>query len=263
MKSKHRPGTFILVHSKYRLLEIDAIGQSVFMWLCNYADATGLCWPSISTLARICRVSKNTIKSRIKRLEQSGLLQKTQRKRPDSKENDTNLYQIIEDNWIPRSQNKSTYALRESTDDWHVNQQLASNSNQKELNPNNSIYRDVSQKTKSLSYLKNIPKKDLAELIEKYSVSETFIQNRAEDVIDYCQAKGKRYSDYKAALRNFIKIYLEKHPEARIIRREPEKSEQREPVRARTPEEQKALEQKIVETREKIFGLKGKLRMPE
>ena len=252
-----------MVHSKYRLMEIDAIGQSVFMWLCSHADETGLCWPSISTLAKLCRVCPNTVKDRIRKLEQIGLLQKTPRKKDNSKENDTNLYQVIEDNWMPHATNKSIYALRESADNRPMDQQLASNSNQNELNPNNSIYRDMYPKTKSPLYLKNIPKKDMTELTDKYSVNEIFIRDRAEDVIDYCQAKGKRYSDYKAALRNFIKIYLEKHPEARITRKEPEKTEHQEPARARTPEEQKALDKKMAEIKEKLFGLRGKFKIPE
>jgi hypothetical protein len=52
-----------------------------------------------------------------------------------------------------------------------------------------------------------LPVDDVKEMAQKYSVSEEFVKARAEDVIDYCEAKGKTYRDYKAALRNFIKSH--------------------------------------------------------
>lgn len=61
--------------------------------------------------------------------------------------------------------------------------------------------------TSSISYLENLPDKDIKELSEKYKVDEQFVKDRADDVITYCKAKGKFYRDYKAALRNFIKTH--------------------------------------------------------
>ncbi len=63
----------------------------------------------------------------------------------------------------------------------------------------------------SISFLKNIPDVDLDELSEKFSVPKKFIHDRAEDVLNYCEAHGKKYKDYKAALRNFCKSHIEKH----------------------------------------------------
>lgn len=57
----------------------------------------------------------------------------------------------------------------------------------------------------SLGYLRQLPDEDKEELAAKYGVPHEFVSKCAEDVIDYCEAKGKTYRDYKAALRNFIK----------------------------------------------------------
>jgi hypothetical protein len=73
--------------------------------------------------------------------------------------------------------------------------------------------------TSSIDYLRNIPDEDIKQICGKYRVEKSFVLKRADDVIDYCEAKGKKYSDYRAALRNFIKSHLEKHPE-NIIRME-------------------------------------------
>ena len=102
----------------------------------------------------------------------------------------------------------------------------------------------------TLDFLKNIPETDLKELADKYSVSFSFIRSRAEDVIDYCAAKGKVYRDYKAALRNFIKSHIEKHPSCVITKKAEEKKE---PEFKRSPEEQEKARKLIAEGRAKII----------
>ena len=57
----------------------------------------------------------------------------------------------------------------------------------------------------SISYLSKIPKDDVAEFIKKFNVEEEGVKSKAEDLLNYCQAHGKRYKNYKAMLRNAIK----------------------------------------------------------
>jgi hypothetical protein len=64
--------------------------------------------------------------------------------------------------------------------------------------------------TKTIAYLKQLTDEDVKDLAAYYKVTEQFVRDRAEDVITYCEAKGKKYSDYKAALRNFIKSHRER-----------------------------------------------------
>jgi len=115
----------------------------------------------------------------------------------------------------------------------------------------------------SIQYLKEIPDEDMKEISKKYGVSEKFILARAEDVIDYCEAKGKNYRDYKAALRNFIKTHLERHPEAKQQSSERKKLEEEkkyiEKSEPRTPEEQARINKRLNEIRStlsKKFGIK-------
>jgi len=62
----------------------------------------------------------------------------------------------------------------------------------------------------TIAYLKQLPEDDVKELAAYYKVSEQFVRDRADDVITYCEAKNKKYSNYKAALRNFIKSHRER-----------------------------------------------------
>jgi len=63
------------------------------------------------------------------------------------------------------------------------------------------------KQTSTIAYLKFIPRKDVDELKKKYGVSDKFILDRADDVITYCESKGKYYKNYKAALQVFIKSH--------------------------------------------------------
>ena len=128
-KANYKPDTFLLVPSKYRLMNVDAIAQSVFLWLCCHADnATGKCFPSINTLAKLCKVSRNTVKNRVKKLEQAGLVKKTVRKTADGK-NIANLYQIIADNWSPNldGNGRATNASYRAVGDWIRGRQMPTN----------------------------------------------------------------------------------------------------------------------------------------
>lgn len=57
----------------------------------------------------------------------------------------------------------------------------------------------------SISYLKNIPLDDIKEFIEITTATENQIRNKGEALFDYCEAKGRRYKNYKAFLRNALR----------------------------------------------------------
>jgi hypothetical protein len=55
--------------------EMGAIGVAMYAVLQRYADrATGQCWPSVATIARLLDLSKNCVKKYLHRLVQLGLL---------------------------------------------------------------------------------------------------------------------------------------------------------------------------------------------
>ncbi len=56
-----------------------------------------------------------------------------------------------------------------------------------------------------LSYLLSVPSGDLLELSNKYAASQEQVKSKAEDLYNYCKAKGKTYSNYNAFLSNALK----------------------------------------------------------
>lgn len=112
---------------------------------------------------------------------------------------------------------------------------------------------------KQIEWIRNIPEEDRQELMAKYRIESSTLHACAEDVIDYCEAKGKTYKNYKAALRNFIKSHIERHPEA--IRKQSSPAEiekQEEESRPRTPEEQARIDVRLAELKKQRENLAQK-----
>lgn len=57
----------------------------------------------------------------------------------------------------------------------------------------------------SMEYLKNLPTQDLFEFYKRFDCSKKALISKGEDLYNYCKAKGKRYSDYRAMLLNALK----------------------------------------------------------
>ncbi len=109
----------------------------------------------------------------------------------------------------------------------------------------------------SIEWLKKIPETDIKEMMEKYSVEKRMVLSNAENVIIYCESKGRKYSNYKAALMNFIKLDIERHPEKKRNVRYPVKEALREsssedPREKRTPEEQASIEKNLGKIKDAI-----------
>lgn len=62
-----------------------------------------------------------------------------------------------------------------------------------------------------ISYLENIPEKDIEEFSEKLRINKSDILSKAEDLLNYCKSKGKTYKDYKAFLSNALKSDYKKN----------------------------------------------------
>lgn len=78
----------------------------------------------------------------------------------------------------------------------------------------NSLQKNIIKRGK-YSSLKNILEEDLVEIAAKYGVPLAFVKLQLEALINYCEAHGRRYKNYKAALRNFVISAAQKMVERR------------------------------------------------
>jgi len=67
--------------------------KTVYIYLRDRADASGVCWPGIKTIASDMRLSRSTVKRALTDLEQHGYLQKIPRYR-DNGSSTSNLYSV-------------------------------------------------------------------------------------------------------------------------------------------------------------------------
>ena len=81
---------------------------------------------------------------------------------------------------------------------------------QTEIKPRSNINHKLETinkkpKTRNYSSLKDIGKKEIEEVAERYFVKPKFVEDKLDDLENYCSRVGKRYKNYLSALRNFVK----------------------------------------------------------
>lgn len=67
--------------------------RHVMVALADRADETGVCWPSVNTLARKTGLDRRTVQRVVSRMVEQGFLTKRSRKASDG-DSDTNAYRI-------------------------------------------------------------------------------------------------------------------------------------------------------------------------
>ena len=92
---KYSKGTFVVIPNKDYLKGMKPQVQTTFFWICEHSDENGICYPSRNKLAKEVGVGIKIIDRALKELEDKNLIKKTTRKKENSKENMSNLYQIM------------------------------------------------------------------------------------------------------------------------------------------------------------------------
>lgn len=85
-----------------------------------------------------------------------------------------------------------------------------------------NITKETITKESTFSKIKDLNEFDLEEISTAYSVPISFVASKLDDLQNYCESTGKRYRNYKSALRNWvkkdaIKIRKEEHGKSKIV----------------------------------------------
>lgn len=91
---KYEKGSFITIPNKYALRKLTLGARAVFLEVCDFADADGMCFPSRSLIAKNIQMSTDSVDRFIGELVENGLLEKSGRVRKDGSRT-TNEYQIL------------------------------------------------------------------------------------------------------------------------------------------------------------------------
>lgn len=90
---KYNKGSFVTVPNKNHLAGLEPYVQSVYFWICSYADEDGTCFPSRTTLAKNAGCSVKSVDRALELLSDRGFLSK--KVRSSEKKKLTNLYQLM------------------------------------------------------------------------------------------------------------------------------------------------------------------------
>lgn len=97
----------------------------------------------------------------------------------------------------------------------------------------------------SIEFLQNIPKEDEDYFIQRFDISIKQLQNKAESLFLYCEAKGRKYKNYRSFLLNAVKKDFPERPPA---------PKTREPEPLISEEDRKRGLEKMAEVRNKLGG---------
>lgn len=130
---KYIKGSFIVVPNIHHLAGIPAITQTIYIWICSYANEKGTCFPSHKRLASDSGTSTATVERHINQLIELGLLKKE--KRIVNGRQTSNHYQImIKDSTVMRGPHQSDEGGGDHSDEAELNPVLTqSNTSEVEL----------------------------------------------------------------------------------------------------------------------------------
>lgn len=69
----------------------------------------------------------------------------------------------------------------------------------------NTINRETQLSSGKRNSLSSLTETDFDEISQRYEVPVSFVRGKFEDLNDYCAAHGKKYKDYRAALRSWVR----------------------------------------------------------
>ena len=90
---QYKKWTFTTVPNIEYLKWKNPILQVIYMWICKYSNDDWVCFPSVSTLAKNCWTSSNSIRKYLKELEKLGILQRERRFK--NNEETSSIYELI------------------------------------------------------------------------------------------------------------------------------------------------------------------------
>ncbi len=187
--------------------------RGFYLTLKRIAGEYGTVRYSARDLAKICAISDDTVYRLIKSLTGRGWIKEAGKIPTGHKPRQT--YSIV-DLW---KQNIDFYSKKEENRTSAVNKDKVAlerdikpqTRDTEEKQDKEEIKREIN-KEKALiplngkhSSLTSIGEAEFQQIAEDYQVPLSFVISKFDDLQNYCLSKGKKYKDYLAALRNFVK----------------------------------------------------------
>lgn len=175
----------------------------VYDSLWRHANKDGISFPSIKLMAEEHGVSDSSIRRGLKSLIKYNLVRK-KRKRNKSGKFLHNVYTLTEkEEW----KSKPAFTQNDGSSSVHTDKNQRSQGTHKGTHKKGTHIPPIESplKKNKKQKIQQITKEDMEAIAEKYSVPLAFVMSKYDDLINYCERTGKKYKNYVAALRNFVK----------------------------------------------------------
>jgi hypothetical protein len=206
---------FFTIVPNYILNHSTAIEQSLYLQMKRLAGENGLCFITQKHLCERLGIGRDKLRVSLEYLIDHKWIEFVGT--TESKTRPINTYRI-NDIWklnVDYYQEKkiSPKSALSSEQKDKTQNSIDKTCNRHKIKPESTpIRRSLVKKDpikKKYSSLKDLGEKDFEEIAERYGVKTQFVRSKFEDLSNYCEAKNRRYSNYKAALRNFVKKSFE------------------------------------------------------
>lgn len=175
---------------------LEPIQKMLLIDLLLYAGTSGEAFPSQQTLAKDFGCSTRQVRYSLDMLYAVGLVKRKRRGFAKS-----NTYFLNEELYFHNDKsNRNTSSSHSGSKVPHNSGTLVP-PNETQLNNSSKVLKKIKRKYSSIE---NISDEDIKEVANQYKVPEGLVRLQLEALRNYCSAKGKKYKDYKAALRNFV-----------------------------------------------------------
>lgn len=192
MDNSRRTISFRKLAEVLRSSNLKPVQKLLLIDLLLYAGVNNKAFPSQQTLADDLGRSPRYIRSCLKVLHKQDLINWTRRGFAKS-----NLYTFNEELYYHTDNTNRNSNSHQSGDTFPSNVGT-------QLPPNVIQLKNTPNVTKKYSSIEDISYADIKEIAFQYKVPEALVNLQLETLRNYCTAKGKRYNNYKAALRNFV-----------------------------------------------------------
>lgn len=186
---------------------LDPSALAVYVSLCRHADKEQSAFPAEKTIAEEHGICEKTVRNKIALLKEWNIIRVERIRRNDGKWLRNTYFLLDKSEWI-KPEVKITAGLATGKKFQNHRQQLPTKDThskvahiKREINKEKDL---VSIKGK-YSTLESLGETEFTDIAQRYSVPPPFVNSKYDDLVNYCQSTGKRYSDYFAALRNFVK----------------------------------------------------------
>lgn len=186
----------------------------VYIALCRCADREQKAFPSQETIADNLGINPRVVMRKIKILEEWNLINKSKSRNKTGKWLHNTYFLLDKSEWKQPPTQKVYMDKNIQPPTQKVPKPPTQKVHIKETHMKDTHIKEI-YKEKKFSSVDKIQESDLIEISEKYKVSLGFVKLKLEVLRNYCESKGRRYKNYKSALRNFVLGDIQKNIERR------------------------------------------------